>query len=98
MLAVGGEPVINACDENVVIQAGGCAKNESGIVEAISSGSIVGHRLPGAECSVEIARVAGVQHGGINPDTSRVEGREVGGCKRDQVGVSLQITKDSLAT
>src|ERR1700740_270108 len=27
----------------------------------------------------------------------RVEVREVGGCKRDQVAVSIQITKDSLA-
>ena len=77
LLAVRGDSVIDSSDENVVIQAGRCAKNEASIVETISSGGIVGYCLTGAESFVEIPGVAGVQHGGINANAPWVEVREV---------------------
>ena len=74
MPAVGGETVIDARDEDIVVEAGGRAENEAGIVQAISGGRIVGHRLPGAEGLIEITRVIGqVEHGGINPEMPRIE-------------------------
>src|ERR1700687_468536 len=84
VLAVSGEPVIDSSNKNVVIQLGGRPENESGIVESISGGRVVRHRLTGAECFVEIAGVANeIDHGRINPYTSWVEVLQVRGHKCD---------------
>jgi len=49
MPPVGRQPVIRARDEDVVIQAGGCAKNKARIIQTIARGEIVRHGFARAE-------------------------------------------------
>src|SRR5579863_5834197 len=95
--AVGSEPVIDARDKDVVIQAGRGAENEACIVETVTGGKVIGNGLTRAESPVEITGLTRIQHGGINADVLRVEQRKLGGCNRDQVAVHVQIPEDSLA-
>ena len=57
--AVCRETIINTSDEDIVVQFGGCAENESGVVEAITGGKIVGYGPTGAERLIEITGVIG---------------------------------------
>src|ERR1700738_3180306 len=57
--AVCCETVIKAGDEDIVVQFGGCAENESGVIEAIAGGKIVGYRPTIAEGLIEITGVIG---------------------------------------
>src|ERR1700674_3733082 len=96
--AVGGKAVIRARDEDIVIQAGGGAENEAGIVQTIARRRIVGHRLTLAEDLIQVASVIGqVEHGGINPDVTRVKVFQVGRRKGCNSAVHILIPEDSLA-
>src|SRR6266852_3714653 len=98
MPAVGGETVIRARDEYIVIQTGGSAENEARIVQTVSGRKIIGYRLTRAEGLIEISRVTNeVEHCGINPNATRVEVLEVVRCKSDKVAAPVQISKDALA-
>src|SRR5258708_33565976 len=98
MPAVGGETVIRARDEYIVIQTGGSAENEARIVQTVSGRKIIGYRLTRAEGLIEISRVTNeVEHCGINPNATRVEFLEVVRCKSDKVAAPVQISKDALA-
>ena len=57
--AIGGETVIDAGNENIVIQSGGSPENEASIVQTITGGSIVGYGPTGAEGPIEITGVIG---------------------------------------
>src|SRR5882757_7628318 len=49
MAAVGSETVIEARDEDIVVKFGGRAEDKTGIIQAVSRGKIISHRLSGAE-------------------------------------------------
>src|ERR1700692_250920 len=59
MPAVRRETIIKAGDEDIVVQACGCAKNESSIIEPVPCGKIVGYGATGTKRLVEITGVIG---------------------------------------
>src|SRR5579864_2707151 len=97
MLAVGGEMVIQAGDERVVIQAHWCAEPETGVIETIAHRVVIGGVLAGAECLIEVASVVGVEDSRINPDMQRIEALDVGGRKRRHSAVYVLVSKNALA-
>src|SRR5467141_199002 len=52
VLAVGAEAVIRTSDENIVVQAGRRAENETGVVQTVTGEKVVGNRPTRAEGSI----------------------------------------------
>src|SRR5215469_12553551 len=99
VLAVRGDVVIDARNELVVVELGRGSENVTGVIEAVSGGKVVGHRLPGAESPVEITRVIDrVEHCRINPDALRIKQLKLRDPPaRDRGTARIHILKDSLA-
>jgi hypothetical protein len=90
--------VIDARNEDIVVQASGCAEDVTGVIQAVSGGRVVGHGLTGTEGPVEITSVIDqVQHGRIDPDPARIQVLELCGSKGGGPAVYVYILKDTLA-
>src|SRR5258708_27234244 len=96
--AVGGEMVIEFRDEDIVVKLGGRAENKTCIIQAISRGRIIGHRLTGAKGLIEITGVIGqIEHGRINPEMARIKICLVRRSESRDPAVHVYIAKDALA-
>src|SRR4029077_18778035 len=90
--------VIDTRNEDIVVQAGGCAEDVSGIIQAVSSGRVVGHGLTGTEGPVEVtSMIDQVKHGRIDPDSTRIQVLELRGIKGGSPAAYVYIAKDALA-
>src|SRR4030081_1780489 len=73
VIAVGSEVIIQSGDESIVIQADGGSETKARIIQTVADRAVIGYKLSGAEGLVEIAGVARVFDGRIDPNTQRIE-------------------------
>ena len=92
------QPMVDACNQRVVVFADWCAESEAGLVQSVANARVVRRIIPIAKGLIEVTGVSGkVEDGRINAQVARIQGGNVAGPECGDAAAGVHILDVSSA-